>query len=340
MRVPTFRCRPWGLVAAAACLVLVLATTAVADEPVTVTPPPEVVELNEAGVNHVVIGELDKAIETFEASLEVQELNITWMNLGRALQHAGRCEESRDAYANALKAPRVPQPSHQDVVAKIFEYRQELDESCDQDDGTETADAGTSSDDDDSGASGDDPSTTAGDTGEISDDATTDAGDSGDDGADETASLDTRDDTSDPTGDQIDDGDGGSATGPPSVDTPSQPGPSYAPWSYVLLGVGVAALGSMIAIDQAALGPKFDDLDAARSEPDKFADIEGEIETLQATNIALLSVGGAAVVTGTVLLVLDLTADTPRDASADTTRHEPVVFVDEHGATLGWQGRW
>jgi hypothetical protein len=74
-------------------------------------------------------GQYEKAVELFQASLHLGELNITWLNLGRALYKLGRCEEALAAYQSAQAAPRVQTPSPEQVDAKRQEYVADL-KSC------------------------------------------------------------------------------------------------------------------------------------------------------------------------------------------------------------------
>lgn len=75
-------------------------------------------------------GQYEKAVELFQASLHLGELNITWLNLGRALYKLGRCQEALEAYQSAMEAPRVQTPSPEQVAAKMQEYRADLSTTC------------------------------------------------------------------------------------------------------------------------------------------------------------------------------------------------------------------
>lgn len=55
---------------------------------------------------------------------------MTYLNLGRAYQKLGNCDQARDAFDRALSAPRVEQPSPAFVQRKVSEYRAELDAQC------------------------------------------------------------------------------------------------------------------------------------------------------------------------------------------------------------------
>ena len=72
----------------------------------------------------------EKAIKLFKASLLVGELNITYLNLGRAYFKLGQCKEAREAYAKVRKAPQVRQPPPESVLIRLNEYLVDLDEEC------------------------------------------------------------------------------------------------------------------------------------------------------------------------------------------------------------------
>ncbi len=74
--------------------------------------------------------EFDRAIKLFKASLLVGELNITYLNLGRAHFKLGQCQEAREAFAKVRKAPRVRTPSPESVMGRLNEYVVELDKDC------------------------------------------------------------------------------------------------------------------------------------------------------------------------------------------------------------------
>lgn len=86
--------------------------------------------LNERGVDAIEAGEYDEAIELYEASLQLGELNIIHANLGRALQLAGDCESAEVQYDKALDAQPVEQPPPELIEDTIANYRDELAEKC------------------------------------------------------------------------------------------------------------------------------------------------------------------------------------------------------------------
>ncbi len=100
-----------------------------------VEPSPEQVSLNDTAVRALFAGDLLVAISRLEESNAIGELNITYLNLGRAYQLAHRCAKAREALDKALVAPAVKAPSPKVVESKAREYLGELDKSCGADKG-------------------------------------------------------------------------------------------------------------------------------------------------------------------------------------------------------------
>ncbi len=87
-------------------------------------------ELNDQGIEAIVAEEYMRAVRLFEASLDLGELNITFVNMARAYQRAGMCEEADQYYGRALEAPPVISPTPEQIAEVIETYRQEMRETC------------------------------------------------------------------------------------------------------------------------------------------------------------------------------------------------------------------
>jgi hypothetical protein len=89
-------------------------------------------EMNEKGVKAIVDGDFDKAARLFQASIDLGKLNITYLNLGRALQKAGRCREAKQAYLNVKKkeTPKVQNPPPFEISSRAEQYLAELERTC------------------------------------------------------------------------------------------------------------------------------------------------------------------------------------------------------------------
>lgn len=121
---------PTTVPAALTVLVLALFAAPAAAQVAPVEPTPEQVKLHGVGVAAAKAGRWDEAIATFEKSLALGDLNLTWLNLGRTYQYAGRCDEALAAYQHAIRAPKVAQPSPARVAQVIVAYRDELLTGC------------------------------------------------------------------------------------------------------------------------------------------------------------------------------------------------------------------
>jgi hypothetical protein len=108
-----------------ACLIaLSVALPAAAED--LATPTDTQLKLYEEGALAFGAGEYEKAARLFQASIDLGPLNVTYLNLGRALFRLDRCEEARDALDAARSAPRVADPPHEAVMDKIVEYSLDL----------------------------------------------------------------------------------------------------------------------------------------------------------------------------------------------------------------------
>lgn len=87
-------------------------------------------QLNAESAKAAAAGEYDKAALLLRSSLELGELNITWLNLGRVLFKGNRCAEARTAYQKALTAPAAPNPPAEVVQATAAEFLAELSTAC------------------------------------------------------------------------------------------------------------------------------------------------------------------------------------------------------------------
>mgnify|MGYP002633194949 CR=1 FL=1 len=109
---------------AALLAALVCATPAAAQD--FASPSDTQIKLYEEGAAAFQAGEFEKAVRLFQASIDLGPLNLTYLNLGRALFRLDRCEEARDALDKARSAPRVANPPPEAVMDKIVEYSLDL----------------------------------------------------------------------------------------------------------------------------------------------------------------------------------------------------------------------
>lgn len=93
-------------------------------------PSDDQMRLNKSAVDAIVEEDYERAVKLLESSLEMGELNVTWLNLGRALQKMERCAEAKNAYLSAVSAPAVDTPSPRLVNGKVEQYLEEIEEDC------------------------------------------------------------------------------------------------------------------------------------------------------------------------------------------------------------------
>lgn len=72
----------------------------------------------------------ERAASLFKAALELGELNVSYLNLGRSLYYLGRCEEAREAFNQALTAPGPPNVDFKQVEGRVLEYLADMDVGC------------------------------------------------------------------------------------------------------------------------------------------------------------------------------------------------------------------
>lgn len=105
-------------------------TPAYAQANKVVEPTSAQIELNEAGIQAILDKDYALAVQLFDSSLALGPINITYVNRGRAYQHAGKCEEADASYEAAYSAPVMTEPSAANIAATIERYRAEMMETC------------------------------------------------------------------------------------------------------------------------------------------------------------------------------------------------------------------
>ncbi len=86
--------------------------------------------INDEASQAVAAGDYDRAILLLRSSLELNPLDITWLNLGRVYQKAGRCPEARDAYRDALSAPAAEGVPDGMIADRASKWTTELLDTC------------------------------------------------------------------------------------------------------------------------------------------------------------------------------------------------------------------
>lgn len=94
----------------------------------------EQITLNDAGVRSLIEKDYAGAVAMLTRSIKLGESNIAYLNLGRAYQKLGECNDAREALENVRTAPVVENPPPEEVNARADEFLDELDQECDFDD--------------------------------------------------------------------------------------------------------------------------------------------------------------------------------------------------------------
>jgi hypothetical protein len=75
-------------------------------------------------------GDNKAAIGMFQSSLNFGELNLTYVNLGRALYKVGHCEAAQKTYRKARTAPKVAEPTPEEIETLLVRFETELADAC------------------------------------------------------------------------------------------------------------------------------------------------------------------------------------------------------------------
>lgn len=292
----------------------------VAAQEATVEPNAAQTQLNEEAVSATRAGDLKKAAQLFEASLQLGELNITWLNLGRTLFKLDRCEEASAAYAQALVAPAVAAPSPTEIARTVARYSSELEQTCPgaveivcdpnemevQLDGGELQPC--------PGAPVPIPNGAHEVVGRLGERRTAIGFTVK---AMETVSVRL---TLDPL--------------PAPAGNESFP---FTTAGYTATGVGGALLLGALLVDALVLQPDLDELDALKTGADRLAfdDLKASTEGTQTLNLGLLAGGTALVITGAVLVLL-----APDAASETPTAVGWNVLAAPHAGGVQWSSAW
>ncbi|MFP4600424.1 MAG: hypothetical protein ACLFVJ_19365 [Persicimonas sp.] len=119
------------LAACTVALALCVTTPCFAQESVEASE--QQIELNDQALEAMNDGNYVRAASLLEEANHLGELNVSYLNLGRAYQHMGRCDDARQALQRALAAPQVGSPPPDLVQKKAREYLADVDDSCEQD---------------------------------------------------------------------------------------------------------------------------------------------------------------------------------------------------------------
>lgn len=283
--------------------------------------------LNNEAAQAVAEGDLERAILLLRSALELGELNVTWLNLGRTYARAGQCDAAADAYSHVPVSPAVEAPPAAEVSALAERYARDLHASCyaavtfdcrpptlelTLDDGEPMAcperavalEPGRHQ--------------VVARLGEQRVETRLEVGTA--ERARVTVVMPER-----------------GASGDATVDVTSLDGAARPLlWSGVgTLGAGVAMLATAAVIDQTLLGDDIDALEqlARSGDEARFASKKDDVDALQDINLGLFIGGGLVAAAGAALVVADLVLHGGSERAA-----MPTAGVSADGVELGW--RW
>ena len=96
-------------------------------------PTAEQLELNERGVEALITGDYARSIALLSEAYHLGEVNILALNLGRAYQALGQCDEAEAKLELVDELPVVETPPAQRVDDRADDYLQEVRETCEDD---------------------------------------------------------------------------------------------------------------------------------------------------------------------------------------------------------------
>lgn len=286
-----------GLVA---LMLLWPATGQAQDEPL-IEPTEEQISLSREAYEAIQAQDWEQAIDIYQRLLDLGPLNSAYASLGYAYFKAGRCEEARDAYDASSVAPKVSNPTPEQVDTLLGRYREMLMEQCP---GTvivecNTTDAQLSVDDNPPGPCNGNalylmpgPHTLVGvfEGQERRQTVLVDAMGL------ERVRLDFK------------------LTDPVAA-TPERPMTTLGLAGWLSTGTGAALLVGALAVDLAVLGPNMQDYRDASASNDleRYDSLRPTVESQQATVQGLLFSGAALVAAGATMLILDMSAEAPTE---------------------------
>ncbi len=287
-------------------------------------------QLNDEGVQAIIDGDPDKAIRIFRASLDLGHLNVTWLNLGRALAKAGRCDEAVAAYDAVEAAPQVPDPPPEVVAGVLERYRSELIGPCPGVLSVACSPDGVQLQIDDQP-----PIDCPAEGLTLSPGEHRVVGVLAEERVEEVVTIVSMERAQltltlkTPV----------VAIGPEIIEPPQQG--ALGTWGWIAAGTGGAALLAALAVDAVSISPDIKSLKELRTQPgqqESFDDLKSSIEGAQGLNLGLLISGGALVVTGVLLIAF--APDVEPSAEGAKAAPSLSIWAGPSSTGLGMTGTW
>jgi tetratricopeptide (TPR) repeat protein len=275
-------------------------------------------QLNDQAVEAAIAGNFDKAVRLFRASLDLGELNVTYLNLGRALFKLGKCTEADEAYGKALVAPQVQSPTVAEVQEFVATYRSEFEDKC--------------------------PGTVrlscTPDTLKVSVDGGLERACRGSvqlppglhtvSATHEGQHLEQQVTVTAMSAVSV------SLEAPDAVEEDG--GIPVRTWAWVSTGVGASLVLIGLVVDAAIIGPDFDDYEAAAAKNDtkSYNDLKSSLESEQTINLVVLITGGAVLATAGALFLYDSGLFGADESASAVNGGHFGLWADAHSSGLTW----
>lgn len=100
------------------------------DGPPIAEPTAEQIRLNDQAVEALAEENFDRAVLFLQAAYEIGPINIIALNLGRAYQRQGDCENAFETLTRLPELPAIEAPPSHMINERAQDYLAELEESC------------------------------------------------------------------------------------------------------------------------------------------------------------------------------------------------------------------
>jgi len=303
------------------CASLTLTSTVSAQEKFA-APSEAQVQLYVKAIEAIKADNFEDAIDLLKSSLALGELNIIYLNLGRAYFRNGECDKAMDAYDKVLTAPKVTDPSPDTIAATLEEFRGELsacpgkvEVACIPASLTVSIDGKV-------------PVPCSESPFLLPPGEHVLTGASGDKRAEARVTVESRKNHS------------VTLNAEPEVAPPPPPSEGVSGMTVAALvtaGVGLAAVTTGIIIDQTSLSNSIDEYaEAVEEGAENEETLRDDTEALQGRVLLLYVGGGVALATAATLMAIELGAE---DEEAAATGLTPWV-TPEGGGGVGWSTSW
>ncbi len=118
-----------ALVAFAAAMLLVCNPLAAQDDKIVELTPAQEDKMAQGRAAYK-DGDFEKAAGLYDEAIALGPFNLGYLNKGRSLQRAGKCDEAAEALRALLKAPVLAEPAPDTIRGAMSRYMEELSRTC------------------------------------------------------------------------------------------------------------------------------------------------------------------------------------------------------------------